>query len=64
MYVFLFASALFIGIVSTILGTLVYFGERQNRINQTFGLVCFFLALWSFGYFFPIVQHSKELSLL
>jgi signal transduction histidine kinase len=64
MYIYLFISAIFTGVTSIILGTLVYFGDTKNKINKLFGIMCLFLAIWSFGYFFPIVQDNKELSLL
>jgi signal transduction histidine kinase len=64
MHIFIAISAIFNGFVSVIAGFLVYFKNKHHIINKTFATFCFFVAFWAFGYFFPLVTYSKELSLL
>ena len=64
LYGFLGASVLLNGVASIIAGALVYLENRKNIVNKTFAIFCFFMAFWSFGYFFPLVQYSEKLSLL
>lgn len=64
MYIFLFISTIFNGLVSTIAGSIVYFKHPHNSINKAFAIFCLCVAIWAFGYFFPLTQNSKELSLI
>ena len=63
-YILLFVSAVFNGLTAIIAGLIVYFKDKNHIINRTFSVLCIFVTIWSFGYFFPLVQYSKTLSLL
>ena len=50
-------TALINALVASILGLIVYSKNPKRIINKTFGLFCFFTAIWSYSYFFW--QNSK-----
>jgi len=43
--------ALINAVAASILGPVVYFKNRKKIVNKTFGLFCFFVAIWSYFYF-------------
>jgi len=43
--------ALINALAASILGPVVYFKNRKRIVNKTFGLFCFFVAIWSYFYF-------------
>ena len=52
-------TALINAIAATILSLLVYFKNRKGFTNKTFGLFSFFIAIWSYAYFFwQISKHA------
>jgi len=63
-YPVLMVSTVFNAIVFSLIGVFVYLKNPNNRINQSFCIWSIFMFIWAFGYFFPFVKDSKELSLL
>ncbi|MBI4101354.1 MAG: GAF domain-containing protein [Candidatus Nealsonbacteria bacterium] len=45
-------TALINAVAASIFGSTVFFKNSRRTINQTFGLFCFFVAIWSYSYFF------------
>ena len=56
-------TALINGCVAAVLGFFVYFKNRERIINKTFGAFCFFVAVWSFAYFFWQISTTQETAL-
>ena len=42
----------------TLLGSFVYLKNKKNPVNQTYGLFSFFVALWSFAYYFWQISNN------
>ncbi|MFH1233881.1 MAG: ATP-binding protein [Patescibacteria group bacterium] len=57
-------SGLFNAIASTLLGLLVFFKNKHNKVNQTFALFCLSVAVWSYPYIFWSISKTKEEVLL
>ena len=56
-------TALINACVATILGSFVYFKKQKGTANKIFGLVCFFVAIWSYSYFFWQISTTRETAL-
>jgi len=56
------------GLINTIsvfaLGSIVYFKNRKKEINIRYALFCFFVAFWSFSYFFWQNSQDRNSALL
>ncbi|MHA1228838.1 MAG: histidine kinase N-terminal 7TM domain-containing protein, partial [Candidatus Hodarchaeales archaeon] len=50
-------------ISSSILGLFVFLKNPRHSINRTFGIFCFFLAFWSYSYFFWQISSTEEMAL-
>ena len=60
----IFAISAFInGILGTIFGLFVFIRSRRNIVNQTFALLTFSVALWSFSYWQWQLSSTKETAL-
>lgn len=57
-------SGLINGITSTILGNVVYFRNRKNVVNVSYGLFCLSIAVWSYAYFLWQISLTESAALL
>ena len=57
-------SALFVMAVSLIMGLFILFRNKKGQVNGSFFIFAFFIALWSFGYFFWQLSSNPESALL
>lgn len=61
MYLFFAFSGLNNAIISTLFGSLVFWKNRKNKVNQTFALFCFAVACWSYAYiFWPLAETADS----
>ncbi len=51
------------GITSVVLGWFILRRRFHSKISIVFALVCFVMAIWSFGYFFWMMSDSYEMAL-
>lgn len=59
MELFFALSGLVNALTSTFLGLFVFFKNKNNRINRTFALFCFCVAVWSYPYiFWPLAKDA------
>jgi len=56
-------TALINAFAASSLGLVVYYKNRKRIINRTFGLFCFFVAIWSYAYYFWQVSTTDEAAL-
>jgi signal transduction histidine kinase len=45
---------------SVLLGLFIYLKNRKDKINQTFGLLCLSIALWSFPYYIWQISNTER----
>ena len=56
-------TALINALAASFLGLVVYYKNRERIANKTFGLFCFFVAIWSYSYFFWQISTTEEAAL-
>lgn len=60
-YIYFSLSGLINAVVSTLLGLFIFFRNRKNKINKTFALFCFGVAIWSYPYiFWPLAKTAQS----
>lgn len=61
MYFYFAFSGLLNAVTSTLMGYLVYSRDKNNHLNKTFALFCFFVAIWSYPYiFWPLADTAQD----
>lgn len=56
-------SGLINALMCSILGLLVYSKNKHGILNKKYALFCFFVAFWSYGYFFWQISGTKQAAL-